>query len=497
MNPPALRKKHLYWIQYPINNPVQIFSDDTITAIATPPGEGGIGIIRIDGDKSLFIAQQLLSPFPSDLIPNMMKRASCIDPDTQKILDQVLFVYFKSPKSYSGNDIVEIHAHGGQQVLEAMLRACLSLGARMAEPGEFTKRAFLNGKMDLTQAEAVIDLIHAKSEKAQQLASQQLQGSLSATIHSIYDNLLYVLSFLEATFDFVDDDIPEIPLDELIPKIKSAEDLITKLLANSKEGILIQQGAKVALLGLPNAGKSSLFNSLLQTDRAIVTPLAGTTRDALQEWCRIDGIPINLLDTAGITDSEDLVEQLGIEKSLEAIKTADLVLLLLDATTNSPKEDLEALKKKLQNAWKILLTKPLILVANKVDQLSDDQQQVFNEKVFLAVRELHLKPDVMPWISAKNGQGIDALKSQIKSALLDSSTSTEDLLVTNLRHQDILQKTLPFITEAKTALATPNTDLSLIAITLRAGLENLGELTGKVVTEEILSSIFGRFCVGK
>ncbi len=497
MNPPALRKKHLYWIQYPINNPVQIFIDDTITAIATPPGEGGIGIIRIDGDKSLFIAQQLLSPFPSDLIPNMMKRASCIDPDTQKILDQVLFVYFKSPKSYSGNDIVEIHAHGGQQVLEAMLRACLSLGARMAEPGEFTKRAFLNGKMDLTQAEAVIDLIHAKSEKAQQLASQQLQGSLSATIHSIYDNLLYVLSFLEATFDFVDDDIPEIPLDELIPKIKSAEDLITKLLANSKEGILIQQGAKVALLGLPNAGKSSLFNSLLQTDRAIVTPLAGTTRDALQEWCRIDGIPINLLDTAGITDSEDLVEQLGIEKSLEAIKTADLVLLLLDATTNSPKEDLEALKKKLQNAWKILLTKPLILVENKVDQLSDHQQLVFNEKVFLAVRELHLKPDVMPWISAKNGQGIDALKSQIKSALLDSSTSTEDLLVTNLRHQDILQKTLPFITEAKTALATPNTDLSLIAITLRAGLENLGELTGKVVTEEILSSIFGRFCIGK
>ena len=490
-----------YWVgSNSINIPLEKNFFDTIVAIATPPGEGGVGIIRLSGPKAKFIVKKIATAphiTPLSFLPNYLHTCLIKDQNDTKTIDQALCVFFQGPKSYTGEDIVEIHAHGGQTILQSILALCVQQGARIAEPGEFTKRAFLNGKLDLTQAEAVIDVIRAKSERASRIAVSQLEGGLSKRLNSAYDALLFVLAYLEATFDFVDDDIPDIPSGDLQARILEASSILTKLAQGAKEGLLLQQGATVALIGLPNAGKSSLFNALLQHDRSIVTAIAGTTRDTVEEYCLLEGIAVRLIDTAGITRTEDVVEKIGVEKSLQKLRSADVLLLLFDGS--DVKNTLMTLKNELPaKIWEELANKGALLVCNKEDLVKESKKKAIITAFKTEAKHLKISLLGSIWVSAKEDRHIDALQKKVSSLLLGTtSMSDEDVLITNTRHLALIQQVLPQCDEIAKALASPSSDLSLLTITLRSMLDTLGQITGKVVTEDLLSNIFGRFCVGK
>jgi tRNA modification GTPase len=463
--------------------------DDTICAIATPMGEGGIGIVRVSGSKAIDTASALtqlrsgkaLCDAPSRTLHHadlLEARADRVDQSSSPgPLDEALVVVMRAPHSYTGEDVVEFHCHGGTLVLQTLCEALLRHGARMAEPGEFTKRAFLNGRLDLTQAEAVLDTIRAKTSGSLRIAQSQLRGRLSKEIDAMRDSLIGLLAHVEAAIDFTEEDLVFVPTEELLVGLQTAATTITRLLQTCDEGRILREGVTVAIVGRPNVGKSSLLNALLSTDRAIVTPIPGTTRDVLEEVLNIRGVPMRLLDTAGVRETTDLVEQEGVRRTRTAMEDAELLLVLLDGSCPLTEDDRRLLAEQHE--------KTRIVVVNKSDL-----------PVVLAEADL-AKPDPLVWISAKTGAGLDALRDGMRNAVLRSDFEPgEAAIVTRLRHRTALLKAHESLLST-TASVEARLSGEFIAMDLRAAIEALGEITGVVTTDDILDRIFRDFCIGK
>lgn len=457
-------------------------NEDTICAISTPIGEGGIGIVRISGKDAFAIAEKIffskknkdLSAFPSHTIHYGEIR------DNNERVDEALVSIMKAPNTYTKEDVVEINCHGGPLPLKKVMELVLKNGARLAEPGEFTKRAFLNGRIDLSQAEAVIDIINSKTDDSLRLAVNQLSGILSKKVNAIREELISIIASVEASIDFVDEDIEFISRDEMGKRIDRTVDEIEALITTADEGRIYKEGIATAIIGKPNVGKSSLLNALLKEERAIVTPIPGTTRDVIEEWVNIKGMPLRILDTAGIRHTEDLVEIEGVKRSRDAIKRADLILLLIDGSNKLNDED----KRLMQE----VSDKRLIVLLNKSDLPSlvkkNDIANILPENELVA-------------ISALTGEGVDSLKTAIHNLLFKGViTAGERPIITNLRHKTALEKTKKALENLEGSLKNEMSE-EFLAVDLRAALNALGEITGETATEDILNRIFEEFCVGK
>jgi tRNA modification GTPase len=454
--------------------------DDTITAIATPPGEGGIGIVRLSGPQAVAIATHLFQPLkPGPLRSYRLRYGHIIDPAGGAVVDEVLVAFMRAPHSFTCEDVVEISCHGGPLPLQRTLDLTLAAGARLAEPGEFTQRAFLNGRIDLTQAEATLDVIRAQTSTGLALAQAQLGGWLAQEVRRIRAALLDTLAYLTVTLDFPED---EVELQDISPALQAGSAAVERLLASAEQGIIYRQGARAALVGRPNAGKSSLLNVLLRADRAIVTPVPGTTRDTLEETASLGGIPVVLIDTAGITESSDAVERLGVERSRAALAGADLALLVLDSQQPPTPDD--------ERIAALTLDKPTLLVWSKADAGPPAALPV------LPFSHPHLLDSVIT--SASSGYGIDALAQAIVRALLGGagSSSGSAHLVTNPRHRDALARAAQGLQRVLHGWQT-GLPPDLLAGELTTALNALGEMTGDVVGEDLLDTIFSRFCIGK
>lgn len=456
---------------------------DTICAIATPIGEGGVAIIRISGENALDIASKIFKPKNDYDIRNMktytMKYGNIIDLEKKEIIDEVILSYMKSPSSYTGENVVEINCHGGVVSTNSVLNEIIKAGARLAEPGEFTKRGFLNGRIDLSQAEAVMDIITAKTELSMKSAMMQRNGALSREIEELRKYLLNVLALIEYAVDFTEDDEDVID-DNLISQVKEGIEKtnlkIKDLLSNADEGKIIRDGLNIVIVGKPNVGKSSLLNALLKEKRAIVTDVPGTTRDVIEEYLNLDGIPIRITDTAGIRETEDVVEKIGVEKSKEKIEEADLIILMLDTSREIDEEDKAIIDKIKYRKYIVLL--------NKIDlEMKISEEVIFN---------LNNKID----ISAKTGIGIEDLKNTIKDLFFNGEINTESLIVSNTRHKQALYRAME---NCETAIGRINANeyLDLVSIYITAAMKALGEITGNELEEDLLNKIFSEFCVGK
>jgi tRNA modification GTPase len=451
---------------------------DTIAAIATPVGEGGVGIVRLSGSDALAILGRLFRPLRGghSFKPQMLRYGRIVDSGGQTV-DEALAVYFKAPHSYTREDVVEIHCHGGALPLRRTLELALSCGARMAEPGEFTLRAFLNGRIDLAQAEATLDLIQSRTQTGLQLALDQLGGRLSRQVRQARDELIGALAYLTALVDFPEDDVPE---QEVLQPLRSSLARVEQLYRGADQGILYRYGARAVLVGRPNAGKSSLLNALLQVERAIVTPVAGTTRDTLEETANLGGVPVVLIDTAGITETDDPVERIGVERSRRAMASADLVLLVLDRSAALTEEDLQIAR--------LSHGRPTIVVYNKADLPTQ-----LDPAPLLAV---HPTVRAETTTSAALGEGLAALGKAVAHSLLGAAPLTGETLVTNPRHREALGRSVDHLQSAVTALEL-NVPIDLVAVDVTAAVQALGEVTGESVGEDLLSTIFSRFCIGK
>ena len=464
--------------------------NDTICAIATPVGEGGIGIVRLSGEKAVDVAAGLVALRSGirleSAASHVLHHADILDPadSTRRApLDEALVVVMRGPKSYSGEDVVELQCHGGMLILQTVCEALVRAGARLAEPGEFTKRAFLNGRLDLAQAEAVLDTIRAKTAGSLRIAQEQLRGALSREIDAVRENLVGLLAHVEAGIDFVEEDIAFIPTAELTTGLQQAQEAVSRLLAHGREGRILRDGVSAAIIGRPNVGKSSLLNALLKNDRAIVTPIPGTTRDVLEEVLNIRGIPVRLLDTAGIRDTSDLVEQEGVRRSRAALEQADLLLIVLDGSAPLAEED----RTLLQESGAKGNQKRLVIV-NKLD---------LPNRIDPAFGPPHEPGRGIVGISAKTGEGLDELRDEIRTLLLSPEfEARETVLATLLRHQSALQRTLDALTATFVSVEARAAG-ELIAMDLRAAIDALGEITGAVTTDDILDRIFKEFCIGK
>jgi len=456
---------------------------DTICAIATPIGEGGVAIIRISGENALNIASRIFISKNNYDVKNMttytMKYGNIIDVESKEIVDEVILSYMKSPNSYTGENVVEVNCHGGVVSTNSVLNQIVKAGARLSEPGEFTKRAFLNGRIDLSQAEAVMDIITAKTELSMKSAMLQRNGALSREITELRKYLLNVLALIEYSVDFTEDD-EDIIDDNLINQIKEGIDKtilrVKNLLSNADEGKIIREGLNVVIVGKPNVGKSSLLNALLKEKRAIVTDVPGTTRDVIEEYINLDGIPVRITDTAGIRDTDDIVEKIGVEKSKEKIEEADLIILMIDISRDIDDED-KVIIDKIKN-------RKYIVLLNKIDLDIKTSEEIINN--------LNNKIN----ISAKTGKGIDDLKREIKNLFFNGEIDSESLLISNTRHKQALYRTLE---NCDTALNRVNANeyLDLISIYITAAMKALGEITGDELEEDLLNKIFSEFCVGK
>jgi len=453
---------------------------DTIAAIATPYGESAIGIVRLSGPDALGILKKVFKTPSGKIKPRYAHYGWVLDKRGEPI-DEAVAIYYKAPHSYTGEDMVEFNLHGNPLILKEVLRRLLEEGARLAEPGEFTKRAFLNGKLDLTQAEAVAELISAKTDLARRLALNQLRGALSKEIKPLREELLTLLALVESSIEFEEEDIPTIEREELIERLKRILERVNKLLETAKTGKAIRGGIKLAIVGKPNVGKSSLFNRLLGEERAIVTDIAGTTRDYLEEVVNINGIPVRLIDTAGIREATDEVEKIGVERSLQKLREADVILFVLDASQPRPSAEEVELSKLVKESGK-----PTILVLNKVD---------LGKRIDLSDFPLKGVPTVE--VSAKTGEGIERLREEI---LKEAGVQTAEggNIYISVRHEELLKRAkmalenaLAYLTEGE--FYSPE----ILMLDLREASDALGEIIGEVTTEDILGQIFSTFCIGK
>jgi tRNA modification GTPase len=457
--------------------------EDTIAAISTPFGESGIGIVRISGSLAEPIARKLFKSKKdlTDLISHSFHYGDIIDPQKGEPVDEVLLVLMESPRTYTREDIVEIHCHGGYLILKKVLELVLNQGARMAQPGEFTKRAFLNGRIDLTQAEAVIDLIKAKTLASLEVANQQLRGLLSSEMVSFKERLVENLVLIEAHIDFPEEEIEPIALGEMTQDLMDMIQKIEEWIASYEEGKIFREGISCAIVGKTNVGKSSLLNVLLKEDRAIVTPIPGTTRDVIEEVLNIDGIPIKLMDTAGLGKAKDSIEEEGVRRARERVADADFVLLVLDGSRVLNEEDMEIFKE--------IEGKKKVVVLNKID---------LPLRISIKELESRFQNNSIVSISALKNRGIDDLRKVIYTSLIHRQvrSSPEHVIVANIRHKAALNQAKDNLSNALKGLEE-GTSLEFIAFEIRCALEALGEMVGETATEEVLNRIFEQFCIGK
>lgn len=446
----------------------------TISAIATPPGQGAVSLIRMSGPDSLEIAQQLFVPFPSTIEPRKQHFGRCLDKDGS-IIDECLFTWFRAPSSFTGEEVVEIGCHGGPVVTNCVLQRTLELGASPAEPGEFSQRAFLNGKIDLTQAEAIMDLISAKTDLAARAASQQLTGNLGGEVEGLRQKIIGVLAHVEAYIDFPDEDIDPESHEAILARIGQANQRIDLLLATAERGRILREGIRTTICGAPNAGKSSLLNRLVGFDRAIVSDRPGTTRDTIEETINLGGIPIRIIDTAGIRHGGDDLEQEGMKRSREAMEQAELVLLVVDSTR--PKSQLETLA--------IPGGKRVVTILNKADLTGHPDWLETTEE-----------GDIR--FSCLENQDLTPIESKVLDQITGKGAGSDasDLIAINARHQHYLtlaRSALEASIERLGERASPD----LVAFEIREALQAIGDIVGQTDAEEILGSIFSTFCIGK
>lgn len=449
---------------------------DTIAAVATAKGDGGVAIIRISGDNSFEILDKIFKPINNTKIGYYKLKYGHIY-DNDKLIDEVMAVRMKAPRSYTSENVVEINCHGGEKMTERVLQLVLKNGARLAEKGEFTKRAFMNGRIDLSQAEAVIDLINGKTDKALDVSLNQLRGDLKKMIQNFKKTLLDIAAHVNVVLDYpeegIEDPIPQNLLDDL----KIVEKKATELIESYDKGKIIKDGVKTVIVGRPNVGKSTLLNALLREDRAIVTEVAGTTRDTIEEKINIKGIPLILVDTAGIRHTQDLVESIGVKKSRELIEKADLVLMLLDASQKLHDEDKEIIEYIKINKKKV------IYILNKIDKEENNDFSCLENVVK---------------ISAMKNIGINEMEDFIYSYIVGNKVenSGNECILTNIRHKTALEKTKLAIQNMFSTIEN-DMPLDLISVDLKEALDSLSEITGEITSEDILDHIFSNFCVGK
>ncbi len=448
---------------------------ETIVAVATPPGRGGIAVVRLSGPEALGIARGLaeLQRAPES---HRVRYGQVLD-EAGRAIDDALLTYFAAPHSYTGEDVVEIATHGAPVVVQTVVQLSLLGGARLAHAGEFTERAFLNGRMDLTQAEAVRDLIESSTVEQARLAAEQLGGSLQREVHPVKDALLMLIAELEAGIDFAEDDLQTIAAEEIDARIRLLVPPIQRLLASFAHGRLLREGLRLAIVGRPNAGKSSLFNRLLERERAIVTPVPGTTRDVISEGGAIAGVPVELLDTAGLRETEDVVERIGVERTREAMAEADLLLHVVDVTVAGEEEAMPAL----ESAARAAMT---IRVLNKADLLSAEERARVAKGALLT--------------SAVTGEGMDALRlSILRCAGADTAVAgAAQGTLTNTRQRDSIARALEAM-ERAAAAARSGTPHEMLLLDLYEALQSLDALTGQTTAEDVLNRIFSTFCIGK
>ncbi len=456
--------------------------EDTIAAISTPLGEGGIGIVRISGKDSIKIVEKIfkgekpLSQLPS----HRVNYGEIVDSNTGEVIDEVLLTIFLGPKSYTSEDLIEISCHGGQLVLTRVLEQALRCGARLAEPGEFTLRAFLNGRIDLSQAEAVAEVIRAKTDLGLKMALRHLKGDLSKKINAYRDKLIDILAKLEVQIDFSEEEVAPPNRDAMIKELESIEKDLDSLLSTYDEGKIIREGLNVVIVGKTNVGKSSLLNALLKEDRAIVTPIPGTTRDVISELANVKGILVRLVDTAGYRMVKDTIELEGLRRTKIEMSQADFLLLVMDTSTEIDEEDLELKRQMPQEKY--------VIVFNKIDIASPDLIKKNQER-------LHGAPIVR--VSALKGDGLERLKEVIasESSVLDKDR-TQGVILSSLRHKDALTRAKKSLSLAKDSLKRGMSP-EFVALDVKASLDAIGEVIGKTVTDDILNKIFSEFCIGK
>ena len=457
---------------------------ETIAAISTATGSGGIGIIRMSGEKCFEILKKIFVT-PQELDWNNIKGYTIkygyiVNAETKEKIDEVLVSFFKNPKSYTRENMCEINSHGGIVVERKILEQCLKNGAELAEPGEFTKRAFLNGRIDLSQAESVIELINAKSDREAHESLNQLQGELSRKINSIKFKILDIMADIEASIDYPEYDIEELTEEKTIRVLNEVREDLIKLEESFHTGKLIREGIKTAIIGQPNAGKSSLLNAILKEDRAIVSEYAGTTRDTIEEFITIKDIPLKIIDTAGIRDTDNVIEKIGVEKALKIAEDADLVIAIIDNSKELDNEDIKILD--------IIKSKNAIIVLNKIDK---EDKKAENSEEILKVN----KPVVK--ISAVTKEGIEDLYNEIiKMFNINKIEATNETVITNVRHKNQIDKAVKSIKEAINVAKERQTE-DILAIYIKQTLEDLGEITGDNVSEDIINEIFSKFCLGK
>ena len=457
-----------------------MYDNETIVAPATSTGKSSVNIIRLSGVKSLAVAESIFMPKKNKISenPRRMIYGHIIDKD--KVIDEVMLCYMKAPPSFTCEDVVEINCHGGSKSLEEIMSLILTKGVRLAQNGEFTKRAFLNGRIDLSQAEAVIDIINAKSTKSFENAQRQLQGRLSGRIEKIDERLKKSIAQITVAIDFPEEDIPEVTYEELLSDVEISIDELNKLKETYKNGKVISDGINIAIIGRPNVGKSSLLNELLEENRAIVTDIAGTTRDIITESLSINGISVNLIDTAGIRETQDVVEKIGVERSISSIENADIILLVLDTSDKLNEEDKELMEKLRDRDYIILLNKSDLQNNLDINDLPDflDKENIIN-------------------ISTLDKRGIEELKENIYAkAVSFDDDSINNVMITNSRHYSLIENAINSLKDARQSLLD-NVELDILEIDFLNAVDYLGQITGLSVSESLLDTIFSKFCIGK
>lgn len=458
--------------------------NDTIAAISTPYGTAGIGKIRVSGSGAIDLVAGIFKGVKDkDLREQKGYTAHyghIIEPDTGKMADEVVCIVFREPHSFTGENMVEIDCHGGLLSLRRVLEIVLKKGARLAEPGEFSKRAFLNGRIDLAQAEGIMEVINARTNKGLDLALGHLEGRLSRKIAEIKDRVIGLYAHLEAAIDYAEDEIEEFDSAGLEESLKELKGELERLLATSEQGRIYREGLKTVIVGKPNVGKSSLMNALLEEQRAIVTDIPGTTRDIIEEYINIEGIPLRIIDTAGIRETEDLVERIGVEKTEQYLQEADLVLMMLDVDQGLREEDLRI--------YELVKEKPLIVLLNKIDLAPDRDYQELEES---------FPGHPLLRISIQEEEGLEELKKTIVEEVLGEEISTDDeILITRTRHKNALVRAVQAVGRI-IAAHQEGLPYDLYSIDLRDCLDALGEISGETLTEDIIDRIFQDFCLGK
>ena len=456
---------------------------DTIAAIATPLGDGGISVIRVSGSEAISIVDRLYRGASRllDVASHTVNYGKIVDPLSKKMLDEAIVLIMKAPRSFTAEDVVEIQCHGGMQITNSILGCLLRNGARLAEPGEFSKRAFLNGRLDLMQAESIADLIRAKSDRAQETALLQLRGKASDKIREIRKKLVSLMAHVEVNIDYPEHDVESMTFHEIDRVCSDVVAEMDRWLANAKQGKLIREGVRTVLIGKPNVGKSSLMNRFVREERAIVTDIPGTTRDVIEEWIHIGGYALRLFDTAGLRETSDLVEQIGVERTKEALDRADLVLFVVNGNEELTTEEYELVRQ--------LRGRPSIIIINKSDldrTLDFDQLKLVIDDISPVIQ-----------VSALNGSGFDELENQIVSILGTGSVDLDDsVLLNRLRHIELTEQAKQFLVDAIQAVVL-GVPIDLIQIDLRNAWETIGLLIGETSSESLLDELFSQFCLGK